>query len=226
MTKSKFSAFSPYYFHVFSTFSPHFFNSAFSPHLLCGDPQKIAEKMRNSAKDAEIWGTGKNISLELLSYKTAFLVALATGARGLELVTLSRADHNITFSRLPSGVRHVSIRLVPTFIPKNAHLDTIPKPLEFPGIAHLFSRNLERLICSVRTLGLYIVHSQELADEDPQQKLFVHSFPSPGGRNYSPHLWELIRIRPSYDKVSWGISSGSMGGMLSNCETVFMNISQ
>ena len=61
MTKSKFSAFSafsPYYFHVFSTFSPHFFNSAFSPHLLCGDPQKIAEKMRNSAKDAEIWGTG------------------------------------------------------------------------------------------------------------------------------------------------------------------------
>ena len=49
---------SPYYFHVFSTFSPHFFNSAFSPHLLCGDPQKIAEKMRNSAKDAEIWGTG------------------------------------------------------------------------------------------------------------------------------------------------------------------------
>ena len=61
MTKSKFSAFSafsPYYFHVFSTFSPHFFKSAFSPHLLCGDPQKIAEKMRNSAKDAEIWGTG------------------------------------------------------------------------------------------------------------------------------------------------------------------------
>ena len=58
MTKSKFSAFSPYYFHVFSTFSPHFFNSAFSPHLLCGDPQKVAEKMRNSAKDAEIWGTG------------------------------------------------------------------------------------------------------------------------------------------------------------------------
>ena len=28
MTKSKFSAFSPYYFHVFSTFSPYFFNSA------------------------------------------------------------------------------------------------------------------------------------------------------------------------------------------------------
>ena len=32
-----------------------------------------------------IHGTDKNISLELLSYKTAFLIALATGARGSEL---------------------------------------------------------------------------------------------------------------------------------------------
>ena len=60
-SKSKFSAFSifcMYHFHVFSMFSLHFFNFAFSLHLLCGDPQKMAEKMRNSAKDAEIWGTG------------------------------------------------------------------------------------------------------------------------------------------------------------------------
>ena len=66
MTKSKFSAFSPYYFHVFSTFSPYFFNSAFSPHWLCGDPQKIVEKMQNSAKDAEIWGTGETCIVEFL----------------------------------------------------------------------------------------------------------------------------------------------------------------
>ena len=77
-------------------------------------------------------GSDKNISLELLSYKTAFLVALATGARGSELVALSRADHNLTFSRLPSGARHVSIWLVPKYIPKIARLDTIPKPLEYP----------------------------------------------------------------------------------------------
>ena len=42
-----------------------------------------------------IRGTDKNVSLELLSYKTAFLVALATGARGSELVALSRASHNM-----------------------------------------------------------------------------------------------------------------------------------
>ena len=122
-------------------------------------------------------GSDKNIFLELLSYKTAFLVALATGARGSELVALSTADHNLNFSRLPSGARHVSIRLVPKYIPKNARLDTIPKPLEYPGISHLFSRDPEKLLCPVWTLGLYIVHSQELADEDPQQKLFVHFTP-------------------------------------------------
>ena len=71
-------------------------------------------------------GSDKNISLELLSFKTAFLVALATGARGSESVALSRANHNLTFSRLPSGARHVSIWLVPKYIPKNAWLDAIP----------------------------------------------------------------------------------------------------
>ena len=40
-------------------------------------------------------GSNRNISLELLSYKTAFLVALATGARGYELVALSFAPHNL-----------------------------------------------------------------------------------------------------------------------------------
>ena len=49
---------STHFFRIISMFSLHFFNSAFSPPLLCGDPQKIAEKMRNSAKDADIWGTG------------------------------------------------------------------------------------------------------------------------------------------------------------------------
>ena len=38
-------------------------------------------------------GSDRNISMELLSYKTAFLIALATGARGSELVALSRAPH-------------------------------------------------------------------------------------------------------------------------------------
>ena len=64
-----------------------------------------------------IRGTDKNISLELLSYKTAFLIALATGARGSEFVALSRASHNLEFSTLASGAKHASIRMVPKFFP-------------------------------------------------------------------------------------------------------------
>ena len=98
-------------------------------------------------------GSDKNISLELLSYKTAFLVALATGARGSELVALSRAPHNLELKTLDSGAKQVSIRKVPKFIPKNQRPELIPKLLEFPGIAHLFPKDLERLLCPVWVLG-------------------------------------------------------------------------
>jgi len=65
-------------------------------------------------------GSDKNISLELFTYKTAFLVALASGARGSELVALSRADHNLHFTQEPSGAKRVSVNVVPNFMPKNA----------------------------------------------------------------------------------------------------------
>ena len=80
-------------------------------------------------------GTDRHISLELLSYKTVFLVALASGARGSELVALSRASHNLEFTTLASGVKHVSIRMVPKFIPQNQRPEIIPEPIKFPGIA-------------------------------------------------------------------------------------------
>ena len=113
-------------------------------------------------------GSVRNISLELLSYKTSFLRALATGAWGSELVTLSRAPHNVEFKTLDLGARQASIRMVPKFILKNQRPELIPKPLVFPGIAHLFPKDLERLLCPVWALGLYIVKSTERAKEDPQ----------------------------------------------------------
>ena len=73
-------------------------------------------------------GTDRNISLELLSYKTAFLVALASGARGSELVALSRASHNLKFTILPSGAKQVSIRMVPKFSQKIKDQRLFPNP--------------------------------------------------------------------------------------------------
>ena len=101
-------------------------------------------------------GSDKKIPLDLLTFKTAFLVSLASAAHGSELVALYRADHNLTFSSDPSGACHVSIRLVSKFMPKHALPNSIPVPIRFPWIAHLFPREPGRLFCPVRVIGLYI----------------------------------------------------------------------
>ena len=77
-------------------------------------------------------GSDRNISLELLSYKKAFLVTLATCAWGSELVALSWAEHNIIFTELASGAKQFYIRMLSKFIPKNSRPGVIPKP--FSGI--------------------------------------------------------------------------------------------
>ena len=118
------------------------------------------------------------IPLDLLTFKTAFLVSLKSAARGSELVALPQADHNITFSSDCSGALHVSIKMVPKFMPKNALLNTIPNLVSFLGIAHLFPRKPElRVLCPVRVLGQYINRTQTLADQAGSDCLSVHFKP-------------------------------------------------
>ena len=160
-----------------------------------------------------IRGSDKNISLELLSYKTALLVALATGARGSELVALSRASHNLEFSTLASGTKHASICMVPKFIPKNQRPEIIPEPMKFPGIAHLFPNEPERLLCPVRALGLYIVKSAERAQDDSQEKPFCafqtyysnvhHAFSSLGSWDHSPDVWKFFGVWSTENQGPW-----------------------
>ena len=147
-------------------------------------------------------GSDRHISLELLSYKTAFLVALASGARGSELVALSRATHNLDFTFLPSGAKQVSIKMVPKFIPKKQRPEVIPEPIVFPGMAHLFPKDPERLLCPVRALGLYIVRSEERAQTDPLEKLFVHF--NPNTQLFTTHFrrWVTETIRLTYENSS------------------------
>ena len=92
--------------------------------------------------------------------------------------------------------------MVLKFIPKNQRPELIPKPLVFPGIAHLFPKDLERLLCPIRALGLYVVKSTERAREDPQQKLFVHF--SPDTQLFTSHFrrWVAETIQLSYENSS------------------------
>ena len=173
-----------------------------------------------------IRGSDKNISLELLSYKTAFLVALATGARGSELVALSRASHNLEFSTLASGAEHASIRMVPKFIPKDQRPQIIPEQMKFPGIAHLFHNEPERLLCPVRVLSLYIVRSAERAQDDSQEKLCAfqpyysnvhHTFSSLGCWDHLPDIWKFFWVWSTENQGPWRQGNLHINRFLPEC---------
>ena len=145
-------------------------------------------------------GSDKKIPLDLVTFKTAFLMSLESAAHGSELVALSRAEHNnITFSSDYSGARCGSIKLAPKFMPENALLNTIPDPIRFQGIAHIFPRKPEWLLCPVRVLGQYINRTQTLADQAGSDCLFVHF--KPDTQVYTSHcrLWVSEAIQLAYD---------------------------
>ena len=145
-------------------------------------------------------GSDKKIPLDLLTFKTAFLMSLESAAHGSELVALSWAEHNnITFSSDYSGARRVSIKLVPKFMPENALLNTIPDPISFQGITHIFPRKPERLLCPVRVLRQYINRTQTLADQAGSDCLFVHFKPDTQVFTSHCRLWVSEAIQQACD---------------------------
>ena len=92
--------------------------------------------------------------------------------------------------------------MVPKFILKNQHPELIPKPQVFQGIAHLFPKDLERLLSPVRVLGLYMIRSADRAKEDPHQKLLVHF--SPDTQLFITHFrrWVAETICLTYENSS------------------------
>ena len=92
--------------------------------------------------------------------------------------------------------------MVPKFIPKNQRPEIILEPMKFPGIAHLFPNEPERLLCPVRALGLYIVRSAERAQDDSQEKLFVHFNPATQMFTMHFHRWVAETIRLTYENSS------------------------
>ena len=80
----------------------------------------------------------------------------------------------------------------------NQRPEIIPEPIKFPGIAHLFPNEPERLLCPVGALGLYIVKSADRAQDDPLEKLFVHF--NPATQLFTTHFrrWVAETIRLTY----------------------------
>ena len=84
--------------------------------------------------------------------------------------------------------------MVPKFITKNQRPELIPKPLKFLWKAHLFPKDLERLLCPMRALGLYLIRSAERAKEDPKQKLLCISPQTPFTTHFRRWVAETIRL--------------------------------
>ena len=141
-------------------------------------------------------GSDKKISLELLTKKTVFLVALASSARASEICAFSRAPHNISFDTATSGQISVTIHPFAGFFPKNVTPETVPVPNTFPGLAHLFPKEPERLICPVRALSLYLTKTEKLSKDC---KLFVHWKPETQIRTSHLSKWLVDTIKIAYD---------------------------
>ena len=120
-------------------------------------------------------GSDRNISLELLSYKTAFLIALATGTRGSELVALSRAPQ---FPRIQDFGFRSSTSLYSDGTQVHPEESTSWTYYQTSGVSRncpFIPKGPGKTSLSRTALGLYMVKSTERTKEDPQQKLFALS---------------------------------------------------
>ena len=61
---------------------------------------------------------------------------------------------------------------------QNQRPEIIPEPIRFPGMAHLFPDEPERLLLPSQGSGSLFVRSADRAQEDSQEKLFVHFNPA------------------------------------------------
>ena len=102
-------------------------------------------------------GTYRYISKLLFVCKTAFLLALGTGARSSELHALSRDPSLGTSVVEPhSGLVTLTIFTRPGFVAKNEDPQAEKVPFIIPSLAHMFGPNdAERLLCPVRALNIY-----------------------------------------------------------------------
>jgi integrase len=107
-----------------------------------------------------------------LTYKTAFLLALATGRRVSEL-------HAIELSRLswPDNKRFVTCRVSPSFVAKNqiAGDSLVVQPFKIKALSQYLSHGMEEdlKLCPVRALFEYIRRTKALDLRRGKTLLFV-----------------------------------------------------
>ena len=127
------------------------------------------------------------------TWKTVFLLALASSCRRSELQALSRDPRDLVFSD-----RGMSLRVVPGFLAKTAVPGLDPAPFFIPALTPFSGRDsADRLLCPVRTLQRYVELSGGLV---PKERLFrkVRGGGSPTSQTIASWISACVRFAHSH----------------------------
>ena len=114
------------------------------------DLDVVLEALREPPFEPPSWSSAEG--RKLCTFKTVFLLALATGARRSELHALSRSTRDLVFSG--AGV---SLKTLPGFLAKNQIPGHDPGPFVVKALSPFTGRDsADRLLCPVRMLKFYL----------------------------------------------------------------------
>ncbi len=107
-------------------------------------------------------------SLKFLTFKTVFLVALATAQRRSEIHAMS--FDRVSFSRRGEAV----LGFIPGFLAKNQAPNTSRSPIIIPSLSGYVSRDIpDRTLCPVRALKFYVEKTKTPSIRQGRKRLFV-----------------------------------------------------
>ena len=127
------------------------------------DLSKVLRRLRSSDFEPPKWETVQDKTR--CTWKTIFLLALASSSRRGELQALSRDPRDLVFSN-----QGMSMRVIPGFLAKTAIPGMDPAPFFIPALTPFSgSDSDDRLLCPVRMVRKYVTLSGGLS---PKTRLF------------------------------------------------------
>ena len=112
-----------------------------------------------------------HISLQNLTYKTVFLLALASGRRRSEIHAFSAGESCLRFSR---GYTSVTLLTEATFLAKNQVLNNPPQKVTIPSLIPFTGRDTpDYMLCPVRALKAYVAITSDPAIRKGRKRLFI-----------------------------------------------------
>ena len=151
------------------------------------DLSRVLRILRSAEFEPPRWDTQQNRMR--CTWKTVFLLALATSSRRGELQALSRSPRDLIFS--DAGM---SMRVVPGFLAKTAVPGMDPAPFMIPSLEPFSGRDTaDRLLCPVRMVRKYLEFTGGLT---PKARLFkkVRGEGSPTAQTISSWIKACVKF--------------------------------